>query len=64
MRRILLALIAIFRQFQAFLDNFLVLAGMMSRGFANRTLHFDHVVLGHIEGASAGTIKIEPPRYI
>ena len=48
MRSILLTLIAILRQFQAFLEDFLVLTRMMSRGLANRTLHFNQVILGHI----------------
>ena len=57
-RSIFLALIAILRQLQAFLEDFLVLARMMSRGLANRTLHFDQVVLRHIDGTSTGTINL------
>lgn len=31
---------------------------MVSSGLTNRTFHLDHVVLGHIYGASVGAINL------
>ena len=50
MKSILLAAIAIFGQLEAFLDDLLVLVGMVSNSLADRAFQLDHVVLGHSFG--------------
>jgi hypothetical protein len=47
-KRVLFALVAILGQLEAFLNNLLVLPGMMRDSLADSAFQLDHVILGHI----------------
>jgi hypothetical protein len=44
----LFAMLAIFHQFQSFLQNLLIFVGKMSNGLAFGAFKFDQIILGHI----------------